>query len=380
MKPTSSPVRRVSRRVVDPSGAGREFLVYVGSYNQAKNRGIYAYRFDADAGRLTPLGLAAEAVNPTFITVDARGRFLYATKEVARHEGRKSGAVRAFAIDRKTGKLRFLNEVSSGGTVPCYVAMDRTGRFVMAANYGSGSVQVIRVRKDGRLGRVTAFDQHAGSGVDPARQEGPHAHLITVSPDNRFALSADLGLDQVFVYRFDQAAGTLEPHNPPHAGVRPGSGPRHLVFAPNGRFVYVISEMKSTITAFSYDAARGVLLRLQTVSTLPKGFKGQSDCAEIAVSPSGKFVYGSNRGHDSIAVFAINEKKGTLTPVERAPSQGKTPRHFAIDPTGSFLVAANQDADNLAVLRIDRKTGRLTPAGQPLPVPSPACVRFVTYP
>jgi len=378
MRSHALPVPRRSR-VKGQSDAGNEYLVYVGTYNKAGGKGIHAYRFNAATGQLTSLGLATEAVNPTFVVPDPHGRFLYATKEVTRHEGRKSGAVRAFAIDRKTGKLRFLNEVASGGTIPCYVAVDRTGKSVMVANYGSGSVKVIHARKDGRLGRVTAFDQHAGSGVNPARQEGPHAHLITASPDNRYVFSTDLGLDKVFIYRFDEMAGTLEPNNPPYAVVRPGSGPRHIAFARNGRFVYVIGEMKSTITAFSYDAARGVLHRLQTVSTLPRSFKGQSDCAEVAVSPSGKFVYGSNRGHDSIAVFAIDLKKGTLTPVERAPSQGKTPRHFAIDPTGAYLLVANQDSDNLAVFRIDRKSGRLTPTGQVLPVTSPACVRFVTF-
>lgn len=354
-----------------------EYLVYVGSYNKAKRKGIHAFRFDVKDGQLTPLGLAAEAVNPTFITVDDRGRFLYATKEVTRHEGKRCGAVRAFAIDRKTGKLRFLNEVATGGTVPCYVALDKTGKSAMVANYGSGSVDVIHVRKDGRLGKSTAFVQRAGSSVNPARQEGPHAHMINVSPDNRYALSTDLGLDKVFVYRFDEKNGTLEPNDPVFAVLSPGSGPRHIAWSRNGRFVYVISELKSTITTFSYNAARGVLRKLQTVSTLPRGFKGQSDCAEVAITPSGKFVYGSNRGHDSIAVFAVDSRKGTLTQVERVSTLGKTPRHFAIDPTGSYLLVGNQDSNSLVVFRIDRKTGRLTATGQVYPVSSPACVRFV---
>ncbi len=378
MKSHSSPVPRGSR-LAGRSDKRNEFLVYVGSYNKAKGKGIHAYRFDAAAGQLTSLGLATEAVNPTFVTVNPGGRFLYATKEVARHEGRKSGAVKAFAIDRKTAKLRFLNEVASGGTIPCYVALDKTGKYAMVANYGSGSVEVIEVRKDGRLGKVTAFDQYAGSSVNPERQEGPHAHSINPSPDNRYAISADLGLDKVFVYRFDQKTGTLHPNQPAYAVVNPGSGPRHIAFAPNGRFVYVIGEMKSNITTFAYDAARGVLRKLQTVSTLPKGFKGQSDCAEIAVSPSGKFVYGSNRGHDSIAVFAVDARKGTLASVERVPSGGRWPRHFAIDPTGSYLLAANQESDAVVVFAIDRKTGRLAPTGQAHQVSSPACVRFVTF-
>ena len=361
------------------SDAGKEFLVYFGSYNTAKGKGIHAFRFDATGGRLTSMGLATEAVNPTFVTASRDGRFLYATKEVMRHEGRKSGSVKAFAIDRKTGKLRFLNEVASGGTIPCYVALDKTGRYALVANYGSGSVEVIEVRRDGRLGKVTAFDQYSGSSVNPERQEGPHAHSINVSPDNRFALAADLGLDKVFVYRFSEKAGVLLPNNPAYAVVNAGSGPRHVAFARNGRFVYVIGEMKSNITTFAYDARRGILRKLQTVSTLPKGYKGQSDCAEVAVSPNGKFVYGSNRGHDSIAVFAADPKKGTLAPVERVPSGGKCPRHFAIDPTGRYLLVANQESDTVTVFAVDRKTGRLTATGETATVKSPACVRFVTF-
>lgn len=378
MKPKSSPASHAFR-TAGRSDAGKEFLVYVGSYNTSRGKGIHGFRFDPATGRLISIGLASEALNPTFVTASGDGRFLYATKEVARHEGKKGGAVKAFAIDSRSGRLRFLNEVASGGAIPCYVRLDNTGRYAMVANYGSGSVTMIEVRRDGRLGKVTAFEQHAGSGVNPQRQEGPHAHSINVSPDNRFAVAADLGLDKVFVYRFDENTGALAPHHPAYAMVNPGSGPRHLAFARNGRWVYVIGEMKSNITTFAYDAARGRLRKLQTISTLPKGYKGQSDCAEVAVGPSGKFVYGSNRGHDSIAVFAADPEKGTLTSVERVPSGGRTPRHFAIDPTGSWLLAANQDSDAVMVFAIDRKTGRLILTGETAPVSSPACVRFVTF-
>jgi 6-phosphogluconolactonase len=378
MKPSSKSVARRSR--ADDRNATRStFLVYVGTYNKAKGKGIHAYRFDAATGQLTSLGLATEAVNPTFVTVDARNRFLYATKEVERHEGKQSGALKAFAIDRRTGKLRFLNETITNGTVPCYVALDKSGQSALVPNYGSGSVVVIRVQKDGRLGKSTSFHQRVGSGVNPERQEGPHAHWINVSPDNHYALSSDLGVDKVFVYRFDEKKGALELNTPPYAEVSAGSGPRHIAFSPNGRFVYLINELKSTITAFSYRAERGALSKLQTISTLPRGYKGHSDCAEIAVSPSGKFVYGSNRGHDSIAVFAVNPRKGTLTAVERVSTQGKTPRHFAIDPTGSYLIVGNQDSNSLVVFRVDRKTGRLTPTGHAHHVTSPACVRFANF-
>jgi len=354
-----------------------EFLVYIGTYTGPKSKGIYAYRFHAASGRLAPLGLVAETVNPSFLAVDPSHRFLYAVNEMSNYQGSKSGAVSAFALDPKTGKLTFLNQLSSRGAGPCHVSLDKTGKFVLVANYDSGSVAVFPVASGGRLGEPSAFIQHQGHGVNPERQEGPHAHSIALSPDNRFALAADLGLDELLVYRFDPVKGLLTPNQPAFGKVPPGAGARHFDFSLNGKFVYVINEMGSSVTAFSYDPARGVLSEFQTVSTLPKDFKGQNDCAEVQVHPSGKFLYGSNRGHDSIAVFAIDGRQGTLTPVEHVATQGKTPRSFAIDPTGSYLFAANQDSDNIVVFRIDPQTGRLRPTGQALEVPSPVCVTFV---
>ena len=369
----ASPSRRAQK-----ARTQARYLVYIGTYTTTRSKGIYAYRFDADSGRLTSLGLVAETVNPSFLAVDPSCRFLYAVNEISNYAGGKGGGVSAFAIDRATGKLTFLNEVSSRGREPCHVSLDKTGKFVMVANYGGGSAAVFPVLADGRLGEASAFVEHHGSSVNPERQEGPHAHSIATSPDNRFVLAADLGLDRLLVYRFDAAQGSLEPNDPPFATVKPGAGPRHFAFHPSGRFVYTINEMGSSITAFSYDAARGSLRELETVSTLPKDFAGASDTAELEVHPSGKFLYGSNRGHDSIAVFAIDGGKGTLTPVEHVPTEGKTPRSFAIDPAGSYLVVANQDSDNLVVFRIDARTGRLTPSGKAPDVPSPVCVTFVT--
>jgi 6-phosphogluconolactonase len=363
-------------RGADVAKAKGEYIVYVGTYTGQKSKGIYAYRFDAATGQLTSLGLAAETENPSFLAVHPNHRYLYAVSEQANYEGR-SGAVSAFAIDRATGKLAFLNKVSSRGGGPCYVAVDKTGRDVLVANYGGGSVAVLPVLQDGRLGEASAFVQHAGSSVNPKRQQGPHAHWIDVAPDNRFVLAADLGLDQVLVYRFDPAKGSLSANKPAAAKVNPGAGPRHLAIHPSGKFVYVINELQSSVTAFAYDARRGALRELQTISTLPKEFAGENSGAELAVHPTGHFLYGSNRGHDSIAVFAIDAAKGTLTPVEHVPTQGKTPRSFEIDPTGSFLFAANQSSDSIVVFRVDPKTGRLTPAGQVLEVPSPVCVKFV---
>jgi len=358
------------------TNAKGSYLVYVGTYTGPTSKGIYAYRFNAATGQSNSLGLVAETTNPSFLVVDRTRRFLYAVNEVSDYQGQKSGGVSAFAIDRKTGRLTLLNEVASRGADPCYVTLDKTGKYVLVANYGGGSVAAFPVRKDGRLGEPSAFVQHTGRGHDPERQEAPHAHEIEVSKDNRFALAADLGLDELLVYHFDAAHGTLSSNTPPFAQVKPGSGPRHFAFHPSGKFVYVINEMGSTVTALSYDSANGVLQEKQTISTLPQDFKGKNDTAEIEVHPNGKFLYGSNRGHDSIAVFAI-DAQGMLKAVEYVSTEGKTPRSFAIDPTGSFLFVADQGSNKIAVFRIDSSTGRLTSTGHVLDAPSPVCIKFL---
>ncbi len=352
-----------------------QFIVYVGTYTQKESKGIYAWRFDAASGKLAPLGLTAETVNPTFLALRPDRRFLYSVSEIASFDGQKSGAVSAFAVDLETGKLKFINKVASRGTGPCFVSVDHTGRNVLVANYGSGSIAVLPIKDDGGLAEASVFIQHSGSSVNPKRQQGPHAHSINLSPDNRFAIAADLGLDKVLVYRFDAAKSSLVPNDPPFAAVKPGSGPRHFAFHPNKRYGYIINEMASTVTAFSWNANSGVLKEMQTVSTLPKDFSGDSTGAEVQVHPSGKFLYGSNRGHDSIAVFSI-DANGRLTPVEHVSTQGKVPRNFAIDPSGAWLFAANQNSGSVVIFRIDAKTGRLTPAGKTLEVASPVCVRF----
>jgi len=357
----------------------REYLAYVGTYTEKKSKGIYAFRFHTGTGKLAPIGLGAEITNPTFLTVHPNRRFLYAVKEVDEFNGQKAGAVSAFSIDAKTGKLTLLNEVSARGTGPCHLSLDNTSKNVLVANYNGGSIAVLPVEADGRLKEASAFVQHKGTGPNHERQEAPHAHCIKTSPDNRFALVADLGLDEVLVYRFDPARGSVTPNDPPFGKTPPGAGPRHFSFAPNGRFLYVINEIQCTLTTFAYDYQQGALKALQTVSTVPKNYKVTKDdsTAEVEVHPSGKFVYGSNRGPDSIAVFAIDGQKGTLTPIEHVPTQGKTPRHFAIDPTGKFLLAENQDSDSIAVFHIHPDTGRLTPAGQTVEAPTPVCIQFV---
>ncbi len=352
-----------------------EYLVYLGTYTRQKSKGIYAYRLEAATGQLTSLGLAAEASNPSFLAVHPNRRFLYAVSEMG--GGQKSGAVSAFSIEAPTGGLTFLNRASSGGSGPCHLVVDKTGENVVVVNYGSGSVAVLPLEQDGRLREASSFIQHQGSSVNPKRQQGPHAHSVNLSADNRFAVVADLGLDQVLVYRLDAAKGAITPNEPPFTAVKPGSGPRHFAFHPQGKVAYVINELASTVTAFAYDAGRGVLKEVQTITTLPADFSGVNYTAEVQVHPSGKFVYGSNRGHNSITLFKVDGKKGTLTPVEQTPTQGKTPRNFGIDPTGTWLLAANQDTDNVVVFRIDAKTGRLTPTGQVLEVGAPVCVKFV---
>jgi 6-phosphogluconolactonase len=355
-----------------------KYLVYVGTYTNegSKSKGIYAYRFDPDTGKLTSVGLAVETINPSFIVVHPNYRFLYAVNEVGDYKGQKSGAVSAFSIDRATGKLTLLNEVASKGADPCYITVDKTGKYVLVANYTGGSVAAFPVLEDGRLGEASAFVQHTGHGTDPERQEGPHAHSIDLSPDNRFAIVDDLGLDESLVYKFDAAKGSLSLNEPNYAKAGPGAGPRHFALHPNGRFAYVVNEMQSSVSVFRFDGAAGVLHPLQTISTFPKDFSGHNDDAEIQVHPSGKFLYASNRGHDSIAVFAIDQKKGTLTPVEYSPTKGQTPRSFEIAPGGSLLFAANEKSDNIFVFHINQQTGRLTPTGQVLEVAEPVCVKF----
>jgi 6-phosphogluconolactonase len=363
-----------------PAAAGKRaehVLVYVGTYTGGQSKGIYSFRLDLASGQVTPGGVTTGVVSPSFLAIHPSGRFLYAANEVGNFAGKKSGSVSAFAIEAETGNLTFLNRQPSGGAAPCHLVVDRSGRNVLVANYTGGSVAVLRVGEDGRLGKTTAFVQHRGSSVHPRRQKGPHAHSINLDASNRFSFVADLGLDRVLVYRFDAAGGTLAPHETASVSVAPGAGPRHFAFHPDGRHAYVINELNSTVTAFAYRAEDGTLKELQTVSTLPAGFDGRNTTAEIQVAPGGKFLYGSNRGHDSIAVFAIDPGRGTLTCVEHESTGGKTPRNFGIDPTGAYLLAANQNSGTVVLFRIDSRTGRLEPTGGIIRVPQPVCVKFL---
>ena len=365
-----------------PAKHNSKYFVYIGTYTEkgSASKGIYAYRFDSATARLTAIGLAAETINPSFLAVHPNQRFVYAVNEVSDFKGEKSGAVSAFAIDRATGKLTLLNQVASKGGGPCYITVDKSGKYVLVANYEGGSVAVFPILQDGRLGEASSFVQHSGHGTNPQRQEGPHAHSIDMSRDNRVAIVDDLGLDETLVYRFDSTKGSLindASNDAEIAKAARGAGPRHFAFHPNGKFGYVVNEMQSSVTAFAYDAADGVLHPLQTISTLPKDSAKENTAAEIEVHPSGKFLYASNRGLDTIAVFAIDEHKGTLTSVEYIPTKGASPRSFEIAPGGSLFFAANEKSDNIVLFRINTQTGRLTPTGEVLEVSQPVCVKFV---
>jgi 6-phosphogluconolactonase len=359
--------------------AQQKYTFYVGTYTDHGSKGIYAYRFDSATGESTSLGLAAESTAPSFLAIASSGKFLYAVNEISQFNGQPTGAVSAFAIQPTTGKLMLLNQVASRGQGPAHIALDRGGKYALVSNYDSGNVAVFPVLQNGQLGEATAFVQHKGSSVNKERQEGPHAHAAVFSPDNRYVIVADLGLDQLLVYRFDAAAGTLG-SDPQTVRSAAGAGPRHLMFDAAGRHLYVINEMQSTVVTYAYDGANGTLRELQILSALPKGIARTSEAAEIEMHASGKFIFSSNRGDDSIAVFAVNAKDGTLTQVEIDSTGGKTPRNFALDPTGGWLLAANQDSDSIVVFRGDPSTGHLTRSGPELHVPSPVCVRFVPAP
>ncbi len=353
-----------------------DLLIYVGTYTKnSASKGIYVYSLNLTSGALTLKHEVAGGVNPSYLALHPEGRYLYAVNEMMTLDGERTGAVRAFAVDPETGGLTFLNQQPSQGTGPCYVSVEQTGRYVLVANYMGGSVAMLPIQSDGHVGEATDAVQHHGSGVNPRRQEGPHAHSIVVDPTNQYALVADLGLDKVMIYKLDLGQGKLRPNDTPWAEVTPGAGPRHSVFHPNGKYAYLINELDSTITVFAYDSTNGTLETLQTVPTLPEDFEGQSTCADIHLTPDGRYLYGSNRGHDSIVIFAVDETTGRLSYIGHEPTQGKTPRNFMIDPTGAFLLAANQDSDNIVVFRIDAQTGELTPTGETVSVPKPVCLK-----
>ena len=355
--------------------APKELLVYIGTYTRTEEQGIHWLKLDLGSGELTAVGKLAGQKNPSFLAIHPNKKFLYAVNEIGNYNGEKAGGVSAYAIDSESGALTFLNQQSSKGGAPCHLSVDATGRNVLVANYTSGSVASLPIARNGRLRKANAFVQHTGSSVLVPRQSAPHGHSINVSPGNKFAVAADLGLDKVLVYRFDAKKGALTPAG--FAKVAPGAGPRHFAFHPNGKYGYVINEITLTVTAFGWDEGQGRLNELQTITTLPeKRAKGMST-AEVQVHPSGKFLYGSNRGHNTIAVFAIDPMTGELKAVQHQSTLGKTPRNFGLDPTGQFLIVANQSSGDIFTFRINQATGKLTPTGHKIEIPMPVCVKFL---
>jgi 6-phosphogluconolactonase len=348
-----------------------DMYVYFGSHSEGPGIGFSLAHFDTDTGVLTKPQFLIEAVQPAFFIIHPDGKHLYTNNSGS------PGGISAYEIDRSNGHLKLLNKKPASGGDPSFISVDKTGKYVLAANYQGGNIEVYAIQPDGSIGERTAFVQHTGSSINPQRQTHPFAHSIVTDPTNRFVLVPDLGIDKVMIYRFDEKTGKLEANDPPSVSIKPGSGPRHIRFHPDGKHVYLISEIASTITAFNWDSQKGTLSEFQTVSTLPEGFTGTSTCAELEIHPNGKFIYGSNRGHDSIAVFAIDQASGKLSLVQHISSAGKTPRNFAFDPTGKWILCTNHGSNNAVVFKVDPTTGKLTQQGEPVEVPSPFCERFL---
>lgn len=359
------------------SHAGDSVRAYIGTYTQKGSQGIYVLDLDRETGKVTTARVAAETKQPSFVAIHPNRKYLYSVSEVDEVNGKKGGGVSAFAI-QEDGTLKLLNSEITGGGAPCHLVVDPTGKNLLIANYSGGSVACLPIAADGSLKPTSSFIQHTGTSVDKGRQEAPHAHSINVDPTGNYAMVADLGLDKILVYKLDPDKGLLSPNEPPSTSTKPGGGPRHFAFHPNGKFAYSNLEMTSEVTALLVQPG-GVLAGVQTLSTLPDGkpVPGNST-AECQVHPSGKFVYVSNRGHNSLAIYTVDPKKGTLTHVGNQSTGGAVPRNFCIDPSGQYILAANQDTDNLVVLKVNLETGALSPTGSEAQVPTPVCVKFWT--
>ena len=365
-----------------------ELFVYVGTYTEkirfgtgqifeGKGEGIHIYKMYPATGSWRPFRTAKGIKNPSYLAFHPNRRFLYAVNELKSYEGEATGTLSSFAIDPQSGELHFINKVPTHGTDPCHVTVDQTGRHALVVNFANGSVSVLPIQEDGSLTDATDVIQHDGSSADPVRQSGPHAHSVTLDASNRFAYIPDLGLDKLMIYSFDSERGKLKPHDQPWFETKPGAGPRHFVFHPNKNFAYLINELDSTIVSLGYDRETGTVEKIQTVPALPESFGGQSTCADIHVDPSGRFLFGSNRGHDSIVIYTIDGRTGKLTYVGHESTRGRAPRNFVIDPTGKFLFAANQDTDSVVHFSIDQQSGRLTPSGQITSAPTPVCLKIL---
>ena len=358
----------------------KKIFVYIGTYTiDSNSKGIYVYQFDLSTGSLTRVGLTSGIDNPSFLRITADGQFLYSVSEVAEVNGVQGGTVSGYAINKQTGALTYLNSRSTHGAYPCHLNIDQAGQYVMVSNYMGGNFAMLPIQKDGTLEPATDVVQHKGcSNVNPARQEGPHAHSVTVSPDNKFALAADLGKDVLISYKIDVENGKLLAHKNGQLEVAPGDGPRHMDFHPNGRFVFLLNELGNSINSYRYKAESGTIELIDSISSLPNDFNRENISADIHVHPNGKFLYASNRGHDSIIICSINEKIGTLEVVGFQSTMGAHPRNFSIDPTGNFLLVANKDSNSIVIFNIDNTTGELTPNDQQITIPQPVCIAFMS--
>lgn len=362
-------------------------FVFIGTYTEQilldtgevlkRAEGIYVYKMDSRSGTMELSHVVSVGPNPSFLTFDSSNRFLYAVNEVQEYQGAETGAVSAFSLDKNTGEIKFLNRQPTHGTDPCFLVVDKTGEFVFVANYSSGSVCVLPIQKDGSLGAATDVIQHHGSSIHPDRQNNPHAHGVTFDLTGQFVFVPDLGIDKLMVYKFDPEYGKLTPHDEPWLDVPPGAGPRQFIFHPDGTHAYLINELNSTITVCQYHAEKGKLTIAQTISTLPENFAGENTSAELQLSPNGQYLYASNRGHNSIAVYTVDQADGTLSFLDHVKTRGETPRHFMIDSQGTFLFVANQDSDNVVIFDMDPVSGELNARNEIFPVPAPVCIKIL---
>ncbi|MDQ3395268.1 MAG: beta-propeller fold lactonase family protein [Bacteroidota bacterium] len=353
----------------------REYFVYIGTYTDGNSEGIYLYKLDVATGELKHVNTTRGVDNPSFLAFDPGKEFLYAVNEVTDFKGTASGAVSAFLIDKKTGELSFLNQQSTHGGAPCYVQVDKSGKSLLVANYEGGNVAIFPIQSNGHIGEATkVIDQN---NANKGKKDQAHAHCIVTDPENKFAVAADLGMDKLFIYKLDANTATLIPNEPYSISTKKGAGPRHFTFNKNGKYAYGINELNSTLTAYSYNKKKGKLTEIQTVSTLPENYEGESYCADVHISPNGKFLYGSNRGHNSIVVFSIDQKSGQLSLVEHSSTLGNWPRNFAINPSGKILLVANQKSDDIFTFFIDSKNGKLTASGKKIQLASPVFLTVV---
>jgi 6-phosphogluconolactonase len=365
-------------RIALPEASASGYFVFVGTYTDGDSEGIYVYRMDMQTGALALLSKAPGVENPSYLAISPSHKYLYAVNQLMEFNGQSGGAVSAFSIDGKTGNLTLLNQQPSHGAGPCYVSVDQNGEWVLVANYGGGTLAIFPVEGEGKLGEATDVVQHKGKSVNRKRQKSPHPHAIVLGPSSPYAFAVDLGIDRVINYKFDPTHGKLLKNKIPFTKTAPGSGPRHLTFHPNGKFAFLILELNSSMTSLHYNSEKGAFSEIQTISTLPDGFDKKNKSADVHVAPSGRFLYGSNRGHDSVVIYKIDQTTGKLTMVGFEPTQGRTPRNFAIDPTGRFLLVANQNSNNIVSFSIDQTSGKLKPTGNITILPNPVCLKFMS--